>query len=581
MKIKFALLIVYLILFFQMPLAFSVQQRDLQPNEILVTVSDDVQLLFDKAPENSTLVFDVGTYTLNLLVNKSINLRGISTSHVILKGDGQQPIFEVIDGADVVIQNFTLADSEVGVRIVLSNVTIQNTLFLPGADNTAIEMDFDSNATIENNTFDNLRVAVEVLEQKNVIIKNNTFSNLTNIDVLFINVIYDSVSANCFDQVVPGYSTLAFSEVEADLGFVNIDNNDFHLLDSSVCKGAGKDGPGVVIDMGAYGGAQADEYAFPLSGVTVVSGVLDDSVKVSWQKNNDYRIDGYKIYYAQESLSDFGYDADRSRLKNETALVGDAELTIEGLGAESANITAPVLVSVLPVSSGKLAVTWNKVSNATSYTLYYRANNVAETGLDVGGVNAYTLTGLTDGVNYTVWLTATNQYKYYFQAVASIENNGSIIEGLFVNADTVYARADKDVISEVSASAVAMPEAVVPYPFLPDEGCFVATAAFGFYSHGRVQILRDFRDAYLQTNELGRSFVRWYYRYGPFAAALINQYEILKPVARVLLYPLILLAEAIAYHLVLFWVLFFFYLLLLVLMVKWVWRWRVKGSGAC
>jgi len=57
-----------------------------------------------------------------------------------------------------------------------------------------------------------------------------------------------------------------------------------------------------------------------------------------------------------------------------------------------------------------------------------------------------------------------------------------------------------------------------------------------------VQVLRDFRDRYLLTNAPGRAFVAWYYHYGPQGAHFLNQHPIFKPVVRLALLPLIVVA---------------------------------------
>lgn len=52
-------------------------------------------------------------------------------------------------------------------------------------------------------------------------------------------------------------------------------------------------------------------------------------------------------------------------------------------------------------------------------------------------------------------------------------------------------------------------------------GCFIATAAYGSTLHRYVNILRDFRDRYLLTNELGKKLVSLYYKFSPPVAELI------------------------------------------------------------
>jgi hypothetical protein len=40
--------------------------------------------------------------------------------------------------------------------------------------------------------------------------------------------------------------------------------------------------------------------------------------------------------------------------------------------------------------------------------------------------------------------------------------------------------------------------------------CFIATAAYGSSSHPHLKVLRQFRDKYLLSNKLGRTFVEFY-----------------------------------------------------------------------
>jgi hypothetical protein len=70
-------------------------------------------------------------------------------------------------------------------------------------------------------------------------------------------------------------------------------------------------------------------------------------------------------------------------------------------------------------------------------------------------------------------------------------------------------------------------------------GCFIATAAYGSYFEKHVQILRNFRDAYLMTNDLGRAFVRFYYRHSPAIANVIAKHGSLRAMVRLGLAPFI------------------------------------------
>ncbi len=71
-------------------------------------------------------------------------------------------------------------------------------------------------------------------------------------------------------------------------------------------------------------------------------------------------------------------------------------------------------------------------------------------------------------------------------------------------------------------------------------GCFIATAAYGSALEPHVVALRQFRDRYLQRTELGRAFIRFYYRNSPPLAAVIAAHPSLRLVARALLTPIVL-----------------------------------------
>ncbi len=67
--------------------------------------------------------------------------------------------------------------------------------------------------------------------------------------------------------------------------------------------------------------------------------------------------------------------------------------------------------------------------------------------------------------------------------------------------------------------------------------CFIATAAYGSYLDGHVEMLRNFRDQYLVTNSVGQGLVSVYYKLSPPVAEFINEHPALKPVVRVGLLP--------------------------------------------
>jgi len=112
--------------------------------------------------------------------------------------------------------------------------------------------------------------------------------------------------------------------------------------------------------------------------------------------------------------------------------------------------------------------------------------------------------------------------------------------------------------------------------------CFIATAAYGTPMAREIQVLRDFRNEYLITNPVGRSFVDFYYRTSPPIAEFIKTHPELKPIVRAVLVPAVAMsalavgdsggdkmALAVA-------------ALVMAMMVPWAARWRqTAGKGAC
>lgn len=74
--------------------------------------------------------------------------------------------------------------------------------------------------------------------------------------------------------------------------------------------------------------------------------------------------------------------------------------------------------------------------------------------------------------------------------------------------------------------------------------CFVATATMGDYNHPIVIQLQDFRDTYLSNKTWGKSFVKWYYKNGPYLASFIDKSYLLKKMSYwFLIRPLFLISK--------------------------------------
>jgi uncharacterized membrane protein YidH (DUF202 family) len=69
--------------------------------------------------------------------------------------------------------------------------------------------------------------------------------------------------------------------------------------------------------------------------------------------------------------------------------------------------------------------------------------------------------------------------------------------------------------------------------------CFIATAAYGTPMAKEIEILHEFRDKYLMTNQVGKGLVEFYYRMSPPIAEFITQHPSLKPIVRAGLLPVV------------------------------------------
>ena len=116
------------------------------------------------------------------------------------------------------------------------------------------------------------------------------------------------------------------------------------------------------------------------------------------------------------------------------------------------------------------------------------------------------------------------------------------VGGLFASQEFYFAVAAFDACAH--RSPLATTKFTTPgRTFTTVKPCFVATAAFGTPMADEVNVLRRFRDHYLDTNAVGRAFVAAYYRVGPVMADIIRDRPILRKGVRALLSPLIALAR--------------------------------------
>lgn len=64
------------------------------------------------------------------------------------------------------------------------------------------------------------------------------------------------------------------------------------------------------------------------------------------------------------------------------------------------------------------------------------------------------------------------------------------------------------------------------------KACFVATEVYGDAMCDEVEVLRCWRDRFLNKHRIGRQFIQWYYRRGPKMAQFIKHYPFLKSLVK-------------------------------------------------
>jgi len=520
---------------------------------------DTIQKAIDAIAENSalgdTIVVGVGTYEENLTLISNITLRGKEAARTILSVDDENtPLVRMDQVTNVTMQNFTLTEGDRAIEVLdSSNVLISNNVFNGGNDMVGVTILGNSNFAIDifNNTFFDLDRAI-VHNNEAVTIQNNIFSKnelaIDNGDAS------GAVSYNCFfdnsQQSARGTNVV----INDDPLFVNTLIRDFHLREGSPCidQGFGDD----IIDdsdadMGAYGGQLADVLPYPVQAVSatdITAEVGSPSLDISWGANNAYLVThttqpgGYVLEYDSDRSGPpyNGTDADGGTRNSPIDVANVTTFRLTDLSPNQTMPAAPTLLN-LDIGNGQFTANWTAVSPATSYNVHYGLNDTQEQQVAVGNVTSYTVTGLANGATYYVAISAVSQPTYYI-VVTAYDSTG--------NNDHQSAVSEEEVItlgsalsSELSNELTVIPETTQAFPTLPNDGCFIATAAYGFYSAPQVQALRDFRDHYLLTNELGRAFVEFYYKYSPPLAAYIAERPTLRAWVRIVLAPFVVMAS--------------------------------------
>ncbi|MDR2877590.1 MAG: fibronectin type III domain-containing protein [Chromatiales bacterium] len=480
--------------------------------------------------------------TLSSSLPPGVILRGEETARTIMSSS-----ITVAGAINERISYFTFTSSSPGVNIESGTVTVANNIFRYDTGSTALTV-VSAQPTITNNVFVG---GTAIAAAGNVVaVESNAFINTDN--SVRDGELGTSISNNAFF----GVDAIGENRVTSDPLFVG--NNDFHLRAGSplIDAGIGTDiFDGSTADIGAYGGEFSDvipQVVQDLSVVSVQNDGQENTAELRWSPNLWYLTGGYRLYYDTEAGAPYGgtgIDQGNSPID-----VGDvSSITLSGLrnlDPDVAQLAAPELVRPQPQNTA-LVLSWSAVTGATGYAVHYRADNDADNDneehtVDVGNVLSYTLSGLVNGVDYHLRVSAYAQGAYYF-VVTSYPQFDTAVEGEF--SSEALAPVGPRVEGPLSNEVVDFPEAIEVFPGLPDKhgGCFIATAAYGFYGADEVRLLRRFRDHYLLTNAPGRAFVAWYYEHSPHWAKTVRDTPLLKSLVRVALMPAIALAAFLFY----------------------------------
>lgn len=550
--------------------SFAASDVIVYPHDVYASIQEAIDAASGDAEINTVeLAGDVYELEESLILRNGVTLKGKDTERSVLTAKeswAAQVLIVVAGGSNIRIRNLKFENADLAIRLEngpSTDIEISNNVFFLGNDNRAIEILDGSTTTIENNVFYNNEYAIIGNALSVNTIRQNIFQdNKYTADA--VNTF--TFTYNCYWPDFAGLLEIDENSIQSDPLFAKIDTDseeyDFHLRAASPCRNVGDENSTAKnaldnneLDFGAYGGPNASVYPPPVS-FDVSPTSVDDinySMSFSWQPLTAYEVDhvdgGYKIYFASSSNSyEDGYTSGTqvSPIENPSTTTGsdgENQVTIDGFQPPSVELASPVSGDIAAYNQ-RLDISWSVVENAAGYQLSYVGGDGESDSIDVENATSYTLSGLTNGVNYTVTIQAYDQPTLYFYIKAfeglSAENN----ESLWYEEFQQSVKLGDKVLSDSSVTLSATPDEIRPYPVLPNEGCFIATATYGSYDAEQVQVFRDFRDQFLLTNVIGVQFVQLYYQYGPIAANYLNENPVFKPAMQSLLYPYLLLASA-------------------------------------
>jgi len=156
------------------------------------------------------------------------------------------------------------------------------------------------------------------------------------------------------------------------------------------------------------------------------------------------------------------------------------------------------------------------MGKVTSYDVRYLANEpVTDANFDQARTFTGTIVPTDPGTLQTIDVTGLLPETEYYIGIRANDNCHNSSNVIAAHVTTLASK-----VGEVDA-------------------CFVATAAYGSLMANDVEMLRHFRDSFLQKTALGELAVEAYYTFGPGVAGMVSQSELLRTTARDALSPIV------------------------------------------
>ena len=168
---------------------------------------------------------------------------------------------------------------------------------------------------------------------------------------------------------------------------------------------------------------QSNPPAAPTQNASTASG---NTVTVSWNAVNDAK--SYTVFYnttnsinsatsvlagtnTSVTIRDLSYNKTYYTWVKASNNAGFSEASaVKSVKTGSLSKPATPTMNSISASGNTITVTWNKVSGATKYTVYYGTSTSTwgASSADAGDTDSYTITGLSYNKKYYVWVKATN-----------------------------------------------------------------------------------------------------------------------------------------------------------------------------